>query len=151
MKVIARTGKITIPGDFKSGEDEQPSIKCSVKVSEGTLYPMKTSLIFIQKPIMQIKHKDIKYVEFNRIGNSSGGTGRSFDFSVYKIDHDGIYEQFKNIDKVELAKLIRYFKDAKIKMRQVNSDTNKGVDLEDFNSEEYDENLRQSQAENSQQ
>lgn len=99
---------------------------------------------------MKINHKDIKYVEFNRIGNSSGGTGRSFDFSVYKIDTDGIYEQFKNIDKVELAKLIRYFKDAKIKMRQVNSDTNKGVDLEDFNSEEYDENLRQSQAENSQ-
>lgn len=66
---------------------------------------------------MYIKHKEIKYVEFNRIGSSSGGTGRSFDFSVHRIDQDGVYEQFKNIDKTELKVLIRYFKQAGIKMR----------------------------------
>ncbi len=85
MKVIAGTEKIITPGDFKS-RDEGSAIKCSVKVTEGLLYPMKSSLIFIQKPILYIKHKEIKYVEFNRIGNNSGGTGRSFDFSVYKVD-----------------------------------------------------------------
>lgn len=151
MKVIAGTEKIITPGDFKSGHDEgSRSIKCSVKVTEGLLYPMKSSLIFIQKPILYIKHKEIKYVEFNRIGNTSGGTGRSFDFSVYKTDQEGIFEQFKNIDKEELKMLIRYFKVAGIKMRSIDSDTNKGVDLDDFNSEEYDEQIRQSQAENSQ-
>jgi hypothetical protein len=103
---------------------------------------MKSSLIFIQKPILYIKHKEIKYVEFNRIGNTSGGTGRSFDFSVYKTDQDGIFEQFKNIDKEELKMLIRYSKVAGIKMRSIDSDTNKGVDLNDFNSEEYDEQIR---------
>jgi hypothetical protein len=28
---------------------------------------LKSSLIFIQKPILYIKHKDIKYIEFSRI------------------------------------------------------------------------------------
>ena len=88
---------------------------------------------------MYIKHKEIKYVEFNRIGNNSGGTGRSFDFSVYKVDQEGIFEQFKNIDKEELKMLIKYFKTAGIKMRSIDSDTNQGVDLNDFNSEEYEE------------
>ncbi len=35
--------------------------------------------------------------------------------------------------------LIKYFKVAGIKMRSIDSDTNQGVDLNDFNSEEYEE------------
>ena len=51
---------------------------------------MKSSLIFIQKPIIYIKHKEIKYVEFSRIGSSSGiEAGKSFDISVVKMDGDG--------------------------------------------------------------
>lgn len=93
---------------------------------------------------MYIKHKEIKYVEFNRIGNT-----KSFDFSVYKIDQEGIFEQFKNIDKGELKAMINYFKSAGIKMRSIDSDTNKGVDLNDFNEEEYEEKFKDSQPEDS--
>lgn len=96
---------------------------------------------------MYIKHKEIKYVEFKRIGNASSGTGRSFDISIYKIEADGpVEETFKNIDKKELKALMNYFKNAGIKMRQTDPDTNKAVDLEDMNSEELDEEIRQSQA-----
>ena len=81
LRMVAGIDRIIIPGDFESGIDgKSKAISCSVKVSEGFLYPLKTSLIFIQKPIIYIKHKEIKYVCFSRIGNVAGGTGRSFDF-----------------------------------------------------------------------
>lgn len=82
------------------------------------MFPLKTSLIFIQKPIIYIKHKDIKYVEFSRIGSSAGGSiGKTFEFSIAKVDSDGANETFKNVDKKELKVLIKYFKEANIKMR----------------------------------
>lgn len=37
---------------------------------------------------------------------------------------------------------MKYFKDAKIKMRQINQDTNKHEDMEDLNSEEFDEEIK---------
>lgn len=119
LRMVAGIDRIIIPGDFKSGvDDKSQAISCSVKVSEGFLYPLKTSLIFIQKPIMYIKHKEIKYVEFSRIGHTTGGTGRSFDFSIVKIDSESnVDSTFKNVDKNELKVMIKYFKDAGIKMR----------------------------------
>jgi hypothetical protein len=48
LKVVAGIDRIIIPGDYKSGvDDKSQAISCSVKVSEGFLYPLKSSLIFI--------------------------------------------------------------------------------------------------------
>jgi len=144
LRLVANIDRIVIPGDFKSGVDERSqSIGCSVKVSEGFLYPLKTSLIFIQKPIIYIRHKDIKYVEFNRIGQAAGGTGRSFDFTIAKIESEG-QETFKNVDKKELKAMIGYFKAAGITMRQIDSDTNKAVDMKDFDEDQADQEVRNS-------
>lgn len=41
---------------------------------------------------------------------------------------------------------MNYFKDAKIKMRQINQDTNKEMDMEDLNSDQIDEEIKQSQS-----
>jgi hypothetical protein len=63
FKFVGEIDKIIVPGDFKSAIDgKSSSINCSVKVSDGFLFPMKSSLIFIQKPIIYIKHKEINYV-----------------------------------------------------------------------------------------
>ena len=43
--------------------------------------------------------------------------------------------------------MIDYFKTAGIKMRQIDPDTHKGVDLEDINSDELNEEIKQSQDE----
>lgn len=65
FKHVAQIYHIVTPGDFRSAMDMNAmAIRCSVKVSEGYLYPLKSSLIFIQKPIIYIKHKDIMYIEF---------------------------------------------------------------------------------------
>lgn len=58
---------ILIPSEFKSFKKEE-SIKCSVRASDGYLYPLKSSLIFIHKPVIYFQHKEIKYVEFSRVG-----------------------------------------------------------------------------------
>ena len=46
---------ILIPGDFKSSKNEE-AIKCSVRASDGYLYPLKSSMIFIHKPVIYVKH-----------------------------------------------------------------------------------------------
>lgn len=62
---------ILIPGDFRTNKEEE-ALKCSVKASDGHLYPLKSSLIFIHKPVIYIKLSEIKFVEFSRIGNIGG-------------------------------------------------------------------------------
>ena len=92
------------------------AVSCSVKAQEGLLYPLKQSLVFVQKPIIYIKHKEISYVEFMRIGTHGTTTGKSFDISLVRCDSVGS-ETFKNIDKFELKVLVSYFKRSGIKMR----------------------------------
>ena len=147
LQPIAGIDKIIIPGGFRSNLDgNREAISCQVKVSDGHLYPLKNSLIFIQKPIIYMKHNEIKYVEFSRIGSQAGVTGKSFDISLVRIDNEtGSTEQFKNIDKQELRVMMEYFKASGIKMRQIDPDTRKGVDLDDINSEEFNEEIKQSQ------
>ena len=144
FKHVAQIDRIITPGDFKSALDMQSvAIGCSVKVSEGFLYPLKSSLIFIQKPIIYIKHKDIMYVEFHRIGQQAGGPARYFDISICRRELGA--EQFKNIDKQELKVLIEYFKRSNIKMRQFNADQNRTVEIDDVHSDEIDQEIQQSQ------
>ena len=49
FKVLAKVN-ILIPGEFKSAKGDD-ALKCSVKASDGFLYPLKSSLVFIYKPI----------------------------------------------------------------------------------------------------
>jgi structure-specific recognition protein 1 len=47
--------KIIVPGDFKSHKGAK-AIKCSVKAAEGYFYPLKSSLVFIHKPVLYLRH-----------------------------------------------------------------------------------------------
>jgi structure-specific recognition protein 1 len=82
FKVLAKVN-ILIPGEFKSAKGDE-AIKCSIKASDGYLYPLKSSLVFIHKPFHYIKLTEIKYVEFSRIGGMGAGmpASRSFDMTV---------------------------------------------------------------------
>lgn len=114
---------ILIPGDFRSNKGEE-ALKCSVKASDGYLYPLKSSLIFIHKPVIYIKLSEIKFVEFSRIGSLTGqGTSRSFDVSVTKLKDDKT-ETFAGIDKEEHKNLMNYFKSKNVKVRTVDIETN---------------------------
>jgi len=73
--------KIIVPGDFKSHKGSK-AISCSVKAAEGHLYPMKSSIVFIHKPVLYIRHNELRHVEFSR---TSQGSSRTFDLTLTKI------------------------------------------------------------------
>lgn len=53
--------KVTTTGSFRS-HDKRNAIKCSVKASEGVLYPLERSLFFIPKPPIHVHFDEIAYV-----------------------------------------------------------------------------------------
>jgi structure-specific recognition protein 1 len=128
---------ILIPGEFKSANDN-PAIKCSVKASDGHLYPLKSSIVFIHKPVHYIKHAQIKYVEFSRIGGLGAGmpSSRSFDMTVHKVTGEAV--TFAGIDKQEHKNLAAYFKAKNIRTRNVDAD-NKQRDSESEEEEDSEE------------
>lgn len=119
---------ILIPGEFKSAKDEE-AIKCSVKASDGHLYPLKSSLVFIHKPVHYIKHQEIKSVEFSRVGGMGAGMpqSRSFDMTVTKVNDEAI--TFAGIDKTEHKGLVAYLKAKNLRIRNVDAETNRKIDL----------------------
>ena len=114
--------KIIVPGDFLSSRGAK-AIKCSVKAAEGYLYPLKSSIVFIHKPVLYIRHSELRFVEFSRIGQGSSGLSRSFDVTLTKLADDSKIT-FMSIDKEEQACLMNYFKAANVKMRTVDLETN---------------------------
>jgi len=88
--------KILVPGDgFKSAKGYK-AVNCSVKTAEGNLFPMKSSLVFIHKPVMYIKHSELRHVEFKR----TGAGVRTFDLSVTTVNGEQNVT-FTSIDKEE--------------------------------------------------
>jgi len=136
FKFLAKVN-ILIPGEFKSSKGDE-AIKCSVKASDGFLYPLKSSLIFINKPITYIKLSEIKYVEFSRIGSAGMPSSRSFDLTVAKLT-DNSTITFSGIDKDEYKNLSAYLKDKNIKMRSVDVETNQHIEMSDAGADEDDE------------
>ena len=133
---------ILIPGEFKSFKNEE-AIKCSVKASDGHLYPLKSSLVFIHKPVHYIKHQEIKYVEFSRVGSMGVGIpqSRSFDMTVTKLDGENI--AFAGIDKQEHKNLVAYLKAKQIKIKNVDVETNREIAYSDSGEDEEEDGSEQ--------
>ena len=120
--------KIIVPGEFKSHKGNK-AIKCSVRAAEGFLYPLKSSIVFIHKPVMYLRHSELKCVEFSRVGGGTAGLSRSFDIQLTKLKDDSTI-QFHSIDKEEQAVLMKYFKASNIKIRTVDVDTQREVEMD---------------------
>jgi structure-specific recognition protein 1 len=118
---LAGITKIIVPADFKSSRGTK-ALRCTVKASEGLLYPLKSSLIFIHKPVHYIRHSEIKFVEFSRIAQGGQASNRSFDLTITRLK-DNTTISFASIEKEEQRLLTEYFKSAGIKMRIVDPDT----------------------------
>jgi structure-specific recognition protein 1 len=76
--------KIIVPGDFQSHKGSK-AINCSVKAAEGYLYPLKSSIVFIHKPVLYLRHSELKHVEFSRTGQ---GSSRTFDLTLTRVASD---------------------------------------------------------------
>ncbi|EWM23164.1 fact complex subunit ssrp1 [Nannochloropsis gaditana] len=88
-------------------------VKCSLKASEGLLYPLDKAFMFIYKPTLYIPFKDIESVSFDRVGGAVGVT-RTFDLRVLLRPLDGDVRReyiFAQIEKEEHANLSQYLRD----------------------------------------
>lgn len=138
FKVLVKVN-ILIPGEFKSAKGDE-AIKCSVKASDGHLYPLKSSLLFIHKPVYYVKLTEIKYVEFSRIGGLGAGmpSSRSFDMTVTKLSDDSTIT-FAGIDKQEHKNLISYLKQKGVKTRSVDVETNRELSADEGEDDDNDD------------
>jgi len=130
---LAGITKIIVPADFRSARGTK-AVKCSVTANEGLLYPLKSSLIFIHKPVHYIRHAEIKFVEFSRIAQGGQAASRSFDLTITKLKDNKVVS-FASIETEEQRLLTDYFKAAGIKMRVLDADTRNIRDFEDEGSE----------------
>jgi len=112
--------KIIVPGDFKSHKGSK-AINCSVKAAEGYLYPLKSSIVFIHKPVLYLRHSELKHVEFSRTGQ---GPSRTFDLTLTRVASDQNVT-FLSIDREEHSILVDYFKHSNIKMKIVDLEGNR--------------------------
>jgi structure-specific recognition protein 1 len=130
---LAGITKIIIPADFRSARGTK-AVKCSVRANEGILYPLKSSLIFIHKPVHYIRHAEIKFVEFSRIAQGGQAASRSFDLTITKLK-DNTVISFASIESEEQRLLTDYFKAAGIKMRVIDAETRQVQQLESEGSD----------------
>ena len=119
--------KIIVPGEFQSFRGAK-AIKCSVRAAEGLLYPLRSSVVFIHKPVMHIRHSELKSVEFSRVGHGTAGVSRSFDITLTKL-RDDTKTTFLSIDKEEQKVMMAYFKQSGIKTRIIDND-NQEVEID---------------------
>lgn len=126
LKAMVKTS-IIIPGNFRSKSDSS-AIKCSVRASEGHLYPLQKSLIFIPKPVIYIKFEDIRFIEFARVTEDSITTNRSFDINV--VTKSGNF-QFTGIDREEYNILLDFLIKKKIQVRKNEEEAKEAESSED--------------------
>jgi len=118
----AVTGKkATMPKTFKSHFNAS-AIKCSVKASDGFLYPLERSFFFVYKPALHLHFEEIAFVEFARVSSGSAGANtRTFDLIV-TMNSTGIEYQFTGIQRSEYDNLINFIIAKKIRIKDHGGD-----------------------------
>lgn len=72
--------RLIVPGSFQS-RFLQPGISCSLKASEGYLYPLDRCFLFVTKPTIYIPFSEISTVTMSRTGGGVGAS-RTFDLEI---------------------------------------------------------------------
>jgi structure-specific recognition protein 1 len=101
---------IVVPGSFKSTADAH-GLKCSIKASDGYLYPLQKSFLFVTKPVIHIRFEEVKSVEFARMNERSASTIRSFDLNI--TTSSGTFT-FTGLDRQEYQILFDFLSQKKL-------------------------------------
>ncbi|KAK9480404.1 hypothetical protein V1514DRAFT_325333 [Lipomyces japonicus] len=105
--------KITVPGSYVSVHG-QAGVKCSLKASEGYVYFLEKSFLFVPKPTVLIAHSDVSSVTLSRVGGSVSSS-RTFDVTVTLTT--GASHQFSNINREEQNGIEQYLKSKNIRIK----------------------------------
>ena len=72
--------KVFVAGSFQAHKGGH-AVRSALKNSDGLLFPTRNTLIFIHKPTIFIKYRDIASIEFQRY-DGSNGRSHTFDLCV---------------------------------------------------------------------
>lgn len=115
FKILSQTA-VYVPKSFASSR-ELPCVRCNIKASDGLLYPLAKSLIFINKPTIILSYSDIESVEMLRYEDTSGT--RNFDLKVTmkaNASSEGKDFVFQAIDRTEYSFLYDFLESRQVKM-----------------------------------
>jgi structure-specific recognition protein 1 len=121
---------IIIPGGFESST-KHSGVKCSLKTSEGIIFFLTKSLIFVPKPVIYMKVDEIRGVVFNRLSTHSAH--KLFDIIINL--KSGQAHTFSGIDKKELDAINAYFTNLKVNVNIGKQDENE-ADMDDMEDDD---------------
>lgn len=97
--------RLIVPGSFQS-RFMQAGVACSLKASEGYLYPLDRCFLFVTKPTVYIPYSEVSNVTMSRTGGGVSAS-RTFDLEV-NLRGSGPSHVFANIDKEEQEAVERF-------------------------------------------
>ena len=89
--------KILSPSRDFSSHHQQAGVKCSVKASEGYLYCLDKSFMFVPKPAQYIPFENVSVIVLSRLGGALAAS-RTFDIAITLKNGAGEH-QFSNINR----------------------------------------------------
>jgi structure-specific recognition protein 1 len=102
---------IVAPASEYKSKNECSCIRCSHKAQSGYLFPLKRSIIFINKPVVWVQYQSIDKIIFSR-GMSRA---RSFDIQIWHQGNTACVE-FIQIESYESEELIRFLKSVNVRL-----------------------------------
>ncbi|KAI3406752.2 POB3 [Candida oxycetoniae] len=106
--------RLFTPGSFQS-RFLQPGISCSLKASEGYLYPLDRCFLFVTKPTLYIPYSEISNVVMSRTGGGVSAS-RTFDLEINVIGSSQKHV-FGSIDREEQENIERFCREKGVKVK----------------------------------
>lgn len=105
--------RLIVPSSFQS-RVLQAGVSCSLKASEGHLFPLDRCFLFLTKPTVYIPYSEVSSVTMSR--TSSGLASRTFDLEV-NLRGGNLAHVFANIDKEEQEGIERYCQEKGLRIK----------------------------------
>ncbi len=120
-KLFTSVSKLTIviPKEFRNSSDNN-CISCIYGAKRGNIFVLSKSLLYIPRPIIHIKFKDIMRVEFHRVTKNINNKG--FDFEI--LTKEGKSYFFAGVDKSDSNLIMDMFFENKILVTTAKDDQN---------------------------
>lgn len=106
--------RLIVPGSFAS-KFLQAGVACSLKASEGFLYPLDRCFLFVTKPTLYIPYSEVSSVTMSRTSTGLSAL-RTFDLEV-NLRGSNQSHVFANIDKEEQDTIERYCQEKGLRIK----------------------------------
>lgn len=106
--------RVIVPGSFQS-RFLQAGVACSLKASEGYLYPLDRCFLFVTKPTVYIPYSEVSSVTMSRTSTGVSAS-RTFDLDV-ALRGGSQTHTFANIDKEEQETIENFCKEKGLRIK----------------------------------